>query len=135
MGASVSSLPEGPDRPSPRPKLEDIPESCIALVLTYLDPPEIAKLARVNRAFRAASSADFIWVPKFPSNYNFILTKLSDQGLLDKGKKDIYGGLCRPNFFDGGTKVCVFSRKFGLFITVFFLVLKIVEFEFVHFCF
>ncbi|KAL0425947.1 UNVERIFIED_CONTAM: F-box protein PP2-A13 [Sesamum radiatum] len=72
MGANASSLPGGAEGPSPRAKLEDIPESCMALVLSYLDPPEIAKLARLNRAFRAASSADFIWVPKLPSNYRYI---------------------------------------------------------------
>lgn len=105
MGANASSLPGEPDGPSPRPRLEDIPESCIALVLSYLDPPEIAKMARVNRAFRAASSADFIWLPKFPSNYQYILSKLPDQGFADKGNNDIYAGLCRPNPFDSGTKV------------------------------
>ncbi|KAK6162370.1 hypothetical protein DH2020_002211 [Rehmannia glutinosa] len=113
MGANTSSLTFQPDGPSPRPKMEDIPESCIALVLSYLDPPEIAKLARLNRAFRAASSADFIWVPKFPSNYNYILTKLPDQGLWDKDKKDIYAGLCRPNPFDGGTKEVWIDKRTG----------------------
>ncbi|EYU35061.1 hypothetical protein ABFS82_14G143400 [Erythranthe guttata] len=115
MGASASSLPIEPNRPGPltRPKLEDIPESCIALVLSHLDPPEIAKLARLNRAFRAASSADFIWVPKLPSNYPYILALLSDQGLGDKGKKDIYARLCRPTPFDGGTKEVWIDKRTG----------------------
>lgn len=112
MGANASS-------PGPilRPKLEDIPESCIALVLSYLDPPEIAKLARLNRAFWAASSADFIWVPKLPSNYQYILSKFPDQGLGDKRKKDVYAELCRPNSFDGGGKVCAFARLFLGFLS------------------
>ncbi|KAL0373626.1 UNVERIFIED_CONTAM: F-box protein PP2-A13 [Sesamum radiatum] len=86
MGANASILPVEHD--GRRPKLEDIPESCIALVLSYFDPPEIAKLARLSRAFRAASSADFIWVPKLPSTYPYILSKLSDQGGVgDKGQE------------------------------------------------
>lgn len=107
MGARASALPGDPAGSGPltRPKLEDLPESCIALVLSYLDPPEIAKLARLNRAFLAASSADFIWLPKLPSNYPYILAKLSDQGHGDEGEKDIYARLCRPSPFDGGTKV------------------------------
>lgn len=105
MGANASALPDHGPSPSTRPKLDDIPESCIALVLSYMDPPEIAKLARLNRAFRAASSADFIWVPKLPSTYPYILTKLPDQGFGGKGKMDIYAGLCKANPFDGGTKV------------------------------
>ncbi|KAL3649527.1 hypothetical protein CASFOL_005930 [Castilleja foliolosa] len=113
MGANTSSPTTGPN---PRPKLEDIPESCIALVLSYLDPLEIAKLARLNRAFRAASSADFIWIPKFPSNYPYILSKLPDQsGLKDKVKKDIYAGLSRPNPFDGGTKEVWIDKRTGGF--------------------
>ncbi|KAL8062620.1 hypothetical protein ABFX02_02G159200 [Erythranthe guttata] len=113
MGANASSPPGSSDGSSQRPKLEDIPECCIALVLSYLDPPEIAKMARVNRAFRAAASADFIWIPKFPSNYNYILDKLPDLGLADKGKKVMYGGLCRPNSFDGGTKEVWIDKRTG----------------------
>lgn len=109
MGANASSIPGDPDRPGilPRTELDDVPESCIALVLSYLEPPEIAKLAGVNRAFRAASSADFIWFPKLPSNCPYIISRLSDQATGNKCKKDIYAGLCRPGPFDGGTKVCV----------------------------
>ncbi|KAG8391769.1 hypothetical protein BUALT_Bualt01G0221400 [Buddleja alternifolia] len=110
MGANSSSLPPCP---AARPKLEDIPEACIALVLSYMDPPEIAKLARLNRAFRAASSADFIWIPKLPLNYPYILTKLPDQGLGNKDKKDIYAALCRPNPFDGGTKEVWIDKRSG----------------------
>lgn len=105
MGAKSSSMAGELEGTRSRPKLEDIPESCIALVLSYLDPVEIAKMARVNRAFRAASSADFIWVPKLPSDFEYIISKFPDQGLRDKGKMDIYAGLSRPSTFDGGTKV------------------------------
>lgn len=93
-----------------RPRLGDIPESCVALVLTYLDPPEICKLARLNRAFRGASLADFIWESKLPSNYRFILDKvLQDSSVFEsKKKKDVYARLCRPNPFDNGTKVRLF---------------------------
>ncbi|KZV26723.1 hypothetical protein F511_34321 [Dorcoceras hygrometricum] len=96
------------------PELEDIPESCMALILCYFDPPEIIKLAGLNRAFRAASSADFIWEPKLPSTYPFILSKLMpDQGLQGRSKKDIYISLCRPNPFDGGTKEVWIDKKTG----------------------
>ncbi|GFP85988.1 F-box protein pp2-a13 [Phtheirospermum japonicum] len=83
------------------------------MVLSHLDPPEIAKLARLDRAFRAASSADFIWVPKLPSTYPYILSKLSDLGAGDKGKMDIYARLCRPSPFDGGTKEVWLDKKTG----------------------
>lgn len=89
-----------------KPGLGDIPESCVALVLAYLDPPEICNLARLNRAFHGASSADFIWESKLPPNYRDIIDKVLDEPkLLNLGKMDIYARLCRPNPFDGGTKV------------------------------
>ncbi|GFZ07047.1 phloem protein 2-A12 [Actinidia rufa] len=34
--------------------LGDLPEGCVASVLVHLDPPEICRLARLNRAFRDA---------------------------------------------------------------------------------
>ncbi|KAH7839309.1 hypothetical protein Vadar_002471 [Vaccinium darrowii] len=35
--------------PLTRPRFKDVPENCIALVLTQLDPTEICKLARLNK--------------------------------------------------------------------------------------
>lgn len=99
-----------------RPRLGDIPESCVALVLMYLDPPDICKLARLNRAFRGASSADFIWDSKLPSNYKFIVNHvLKDTSVMELEKKDIYARLCRPSLFDNGTKVIIKSTPSSVF--------------------
>lgn len=86
-----------------KPGLGDLPESCISSIFMYLDPPEICKLAQMNRAFRAASLADFVWESKLPSNYKFLVDKVLDHENLPK--KEIYARLCQPNCFDGGTKV------------------------------
>lgn len=99
--------------PSTRPRFEDIPENCIALVLTRLDPTEICKLARLNQAFRGASSADFIWEAKLPLNYGYIVDQLGDEKVGDLGKKDLYARLCRPNPFDGGTKEIWLDKSTG----------------------
>ncbi|XAR63098.1 hypothetical protein NMG60_11022922 [Bertholletia excelsa] len=116
MGAGASSCalePDGPASSPLKPKLEDIPESCIALVLTHLDSPEICKLARLNRAFRGASSADFIWEAKLPSNYLYIVEKLEDEMVGSLGKKELYARLCRPSPFDGGTKEIWLDKRTG----------------------
>ena len=108
MGANISgAVVDGNEGAPPlRPRLGDIPESCAALVLAQLDPPEICKLARLNRFFHGASSADFIWESKLPSNYKFIVEKvLGDTILLNLQKKELYARLCRPNPFDAGMKV------------------------------
>lgn len=119
MGANVSSAlccTVGGEGPSLKPRLGDIPESCAALILMYLDPVEICNLAGLNRAFRRASGADFIWESKLPSNFRFILEKLLQNGeksMADLGKKDLYSRLCRPNSFDGGTKEIWLDKRSG----------------------
>lgn len=110
MGAnassSIDSKQDGLNNPLlKQKKLEDIPEACVALVLSHLDPPEIGMLARINRAFHAASSADFIWESKLPSNYRYTLEELLGLSATRMRKKDIFAKLSRYNSFDGGTKV------------------------------
>lgn len=100
-----------------KPRLGDIPESCVAMVLMYMDPPEICKLARVNRAFRRASSADFIWDSKLPSNYRYVIHRLFEETkiLEDLRKRELYAKLCRPNSFDDGAKVHYFPLSLFVF--------------------
>ncbi|KVH84535.1 F-box protein PP2-A13-like [Cynara cardunculus var. scolymus] len=107
MGANTSLLTskitEGSENPS-KLNLGDIPESCLALVLSYMEPPEICKLARINRTFRAASSADFIWISKLPSNYHYLLGKSFVNDKKTLGVKEIFARLTRPVSFDAGNK-------------------------------
>ncbi|KAF1863790.1 hypothetical protein Lal_00030898 [Lupinus albus] len=117
MGANFSSCVCDEDNDggsSMRPRLGDIPESCVAFVLMHMDPPDICKLARLNKAFRAASLADFIWESKLPLNYKFIMEKAleDDYFVAELGKKkDVYARLCRPNLFDNGTKEIWLDKK------------------------
>ncbi|GAV85589.1 PP2 domain-containing protein [Cephalotus follicularis] len=119
MGANMSASSSSTygENPLMQPRLDDIPESCIALVLAHFDPPEICTLARLNRAFSGASSADFIWESKLPSNYGIIMeivfngTGRSSTAKL--GKKQLYALLCRPNPFDGGTKEIWLDKNTG----------------------
>ncbi|WRX09115.1 Phloem protein 2-like - like 1 [Theobroma cacao] len=116
MGANISgAVADGDgDGPPSRPRLGDIPESCAALVLAQLDPPEICKLSRLNRSFCGASSADFIWESKLPSNYRFIVEKvLRDTTLLTLQRKELYARLCRPILFDAGTKEIWLDKSTG----------------------
>jgi len=86
--------------------LDDVPENCISSLMMRFDPQEICSLARVNKAFHRASSADFVWESKLPSSYKFLLSKvLGQHDLSSMTRKQIYAKLCRHNFFDAGTKV------------------------------
>lgn len=111
MGSSFSFLaPTGSAAAAPpaEPGLGDLPESCVASVLVHLEPPQICRLAMLNRAFRGASSADFVWESKLPVNYEDLIGSVFDEeGTFSKGlcKRDIYARLCRANSVDGGNKV------------------------------
>ncbi|KAG5539705.1 hypothetical protein RHGRI_020047 [Rhododendron griersonianum] len=100
--------------PSPELSLGDLPEGCVASVLVYLDPPEISRLSVLNRAFRGASSADFVWESKLPPNYDSIIRRVFDDFLpSDLCKKELYTRLCRQNSFDGGTKKAWLDKSTG----------------------
>ncbi|XP_023752072.1 F-box protein PP2-A11 [Lactuca sativa] len=102
----LSSAPSAPAVP-PETNLGDLPESVVGSVLVHLNPQEICRLAALNRAFRGASSADFVWESKLPENYDSIVSRVFGDGNefpSNLCKRDIYARLSRPNSIDGGTK-------------------------------
>ncbi|RYR77732.1 hypothetical protein Ahy_A01g002317 isoform B [Arachis hypogaea] len=117
MGISFSSSHSSPPSPSPSPScgMDELPESCVALIMEYLDPPQICKLATLTRTFRAASSADFVWESKLPSNYHVLVRQIFNGLPTDfkNGKRGIYSALCRTNTFDGGTKKLWLDKNIG----------------------
>lgn len=114
MGASLSNLTEGSHNESSGPGLGDIPENCVACVFMCLSPPEICNLARLNRAFRGAASADFVWEKKLPPNYPYLLDLLPSNNLQARmKKKEIFALLSQPLFFDDGTKAVWLDRVTG----------------------
>ncbi|WRX17421.1 Phloem protein 2-like - like 2 [Theobroma cacao] len=131
MGANFSALFIDQDglasASSSSVSLGDLPESCVASIIGYLDPPEICKLAKLNRAFRGASWADVVWESKLPPNYQILVDKILGFVPEKLGKRDIYTRLCRANTFDDGTKkvwldkstggVCLLISSRGLRIT------------------
>lgn len=111
MGAASSSLAGSEAYAGKLCGLEDVPENCITAMFMCMEPPEICILARVNKSFHRASRSDTVWEHKLPLNYKFLVRRiLEDQQVGEKDKvisrtKEIYARLCRPNFFDAGTKV------------------------------
>ncbi|GAV72486.1 PP2 domain-containing protein [Cephalotus follicularis] len=99
MGTGVSSIGGATST-----GLDDIPESCVSCILMHLDPPEICKMAGLNKTFHGASSADFLWESKLPSNYNYVVKKVIKENPQSLRKKEIYSRLSHPNLFDNGTK-------------------------------
>ncbi|XP_042394401.1 F-box protein PP2-A13-like [Zingiber officinale] len=103
MGSWISSIVRA--EAGAEAGLGDLPESCIAEVLLRLDAQEICRASGLNRAFRVAASADFVWEAKLPKNYVYLMEMTTDRtAMACVCKKEIYERLCRPNPFDGGTK-------------------------------
>ncbi|KAL1331939.1 F-box protein PP2-A15 [Arachis duranensis] len=111
MGASLSNL--GTNGSMIGPGLGDIPEGCVARVFLHLSPPEICNLARLNRAFRGAASADSVWQSKLPSNYHDLLDLVPPERYKNLSKKDIFALLSRPVPFDDGNKEVWLDRVTG----------------------
>ncbi|WOG85898.1 hypothetical protein DCAR_0105091 [Daucus carota subsp. sativus] len=112
MGSGFSFF-SPPPTPAPGTNLGDLPESCVAAILENMPPQQICKLAVLSKAFRGASSADFVWESKLPVNYKEIFMRLFgdfDDGLC---KKDLYAVLCRPNCFDGDHKKAWLDKTSG----------------------
>ncbi|KAI3756458.1 hypothetical protein L1987_56279 [Smallanthus sonchifolius] len=115
--------------PAPEPGLGDLPESVVGSILLYLNPQEICGLASLNRAFRYASLAEFVWESKLPNNYDLFISRVFDDKEFCSTlcKKDIYARLSTPTSIDGGTKkvwldkgtgkACVLISSNGLAIT------------------
>ncbi|XVF52825.1 hypothetical protein PTKIN_Ptkin05aG0049800 [Pterospermum kingtungense] len=116
MGANFSALFNQDSLSSvssSTPSLGDLPESCVASIIGYLDPPHICKLAKLNRAFRGASWADFVWESKLPPNYQILVDKILGLVPENLGKRDIYTRLCRANTLDDGSKKVWLDRSTG----------------------
>ena len=108
MGASHSALHKDLSSSSSSFCLGDLPEDCVAQIVENLDPVEICRLSKLNRAFRGASWADFVWESKLPPNYEAFLERILGGGFPENlQKRDLYACLCRVNSFDHGTKVRV----------------------------
>ncbi|KAM1456506.1 hypothetical protein ACFX13_034645 [Malus domestica] len=90
MGVLLSNLTEGTNGSSHGPGFGNIPESCVACVFTYLTPPEICNLVRLNKAFRGAASSDSAWESKLPLNYHDLLDLVPLQRYQNCSKKDIF---------------------------------------------
>jgi hypothetical protein len=117
MGAGASDMAVEEEGHS---GLGDMPELCAAEVLLRLGAPDICRLAGLNRAFRSAGAADFVWEAKLPENYGYLMgfvdgeeEEKGDQAQRSAmGKKDVYARLAKAVQFDDGKRVSLFLLLF-----------------------
>lgn len=128
-GYSNSSLGKDDKKSIGNIGLGDLPESCLALVLSFLEPLEICRFACLSTTFRRASSADIVWESKLPQNYQILANRVlfftdddddgtSDSDIITRSKKEIFVRLCSPNRFDCNTKVRLTPACFFFFFFI-----------------
>ncbi|KAL1190102.1 F-box protein PP2-A11 [Cardamine amara subsp. amara] len=96
-----------------KPCLGDLPENCVAMILKNLDPVEICKFSKLNKAFLSASFADFVWESKLAPGYKLILEKILGDFPQNLRKKYVFDFLTRINSFDHGTKKVWLDEQTG----------------------
>lgn len=94
--------------------LGDLPEVCIAMILAFLSPRDVAKLACVCRSFRAASTYDAVWERILPPRFKDILAldPAVDPAQFTS-RREIFDRLCKPLIHAGHTQGVWIDRKTG----------------------
>ena len=95
-----------------RAEFENLPEGCIANVLSFTTPRDACALSLVSSAFRSAAQSDVVWERFLPSDYRSIISQSQSSDLslttLTYSKKDLYLHLChKPLLIDSGKKVLI----------------------------
>ncbi|CAI9768959.1 unnamed protein product [Fraxinus pennsylvanica] len=88
---------------------QELPEGCIANVLSLTSLKDVCRLSLVNSTFRSAAESDAIWERFLPPDYRHIISRSIEgaDSILAKfrTKKGLYLYLCHNHILiDGGTK-------------------------------
>ena len=82
--------------------LPNLPEACIATILSCLSPRDVAKAACVCKSYHLASQSDSVWASLLPPGHMEMLELITDPKPVFKSKRDIYIYLTTPKFFAEG---------------------------------
>ncbi|KAL4318888.1 hypothetical protein GQ457_18G010170 [Hibiscus cannabinus] len=89
--------------------LSDLPQDCIAAVISLTSPRDACRLSLVSTTFKSVSESDAVWERFLPSGLNLIPSSLSCSS-----KKQLYLSLCEnPLLIHGGRKSIQVERGSG----------------------
>lgn len=96
----------------------DLPEGCIAKVMSLTTPKDACRLSAVAENFRSAAESDIVWDSFLPRDYQQIIYRsVEDSNSLLRrfdSKKELYLYLCdNPILIDDGLKVKL-AKHFSL---------------------
>ncbi|XP_045809089.1 F-box protein PP2-B11-like [Trifolium pratense] len=95
---------------------EELPEGCIAAILSRTTPLDAGRLSLVSKSFLSAAYSDAVWNQSLPSDPQFIDSIISQSPSLANTptKKALYLALSdRPIIVDNGKKSFQLDRKSG----------------------
>jgi len=90
---------------------EELPEGCIAAILSSTTPVDTRRLSLVSKTFLSAADSEAVWNRFLPSDSQFINSIISQFPSLANipTRKDLYLALSdRPIIIDNGKKVFFF---------------------------
>ncbi|KAJ6956996.1 hypothetical protein NC653_039041 [Populus alba x Populus x berolinensis] len=97
--------------------LNELPEGCIANVLSFTAPLDVARLSAVSPMFKSAAISDVVWERFLPSDLESVLSTSPDGSLLlasVSSKRELYFSLCdNPILVDNGRKSFSLEKKSG----------------------
>ncbi|GAB2218533.1 hypothetical protein Droror1_Dr00001760 [Drosera rotundifolia] len=93
----------------------DLPEGCIAVVISFTSARDACRLATVSRIFKSAADSDPVWIRFLPADYEAILARCEEGGtMVVDSKKELYRRLVeRPLIVDGGRKAFRLDKETG----------------------
>ncbi|XP_027366491.1 putative F-box protein PP2-B12 [Abrus precatorius] len=92
---------------------EELPEGCIAAILSRTTPLDACRLSLVSKIFRAAADSDAVWDRFLPSDYRTIISQSSFVP-NNPSKKVLYLALSdNPIIIDQGKKSFQLDKKSG----------------------
>ncbi|XP_061951159.1 putative F-box protein PP2-B2 isoform X2 [Populus nigra] len=95
----------------------DLPEGCVANVLSLTTPQDVCRLSAVSPIFKSAAESDDVWQRFLPNDLESILSTALDGSLLlssASSKKEVYFSLCdNPIIVDHGRKSFSLEKNSG----------------------
>ncbi|KAB1219764.1 hypothetical protein CJ030_MR3G005773 [Morella rubra] len=94
---------------------DELPEGCIANVLSFTTPRDACRSSSVSTTFRSAAESDSVWDRFLPPECWSLMSRSVDSSSLRfSSKKELYLLLCdRPLLIDGGKKSFSLERESG----------------------
>ncbi|CAI9764254.1 unnamed protein product [Fraxinus pennsylvanica] len=90
-------------------QLDDLPEDCLAHVITFTTPHYACQSVLVSAMFRRSIESDIVWEKFLPRDYRDIVSKLVSP-IEFSSTRDLFFKLSAPLLIDGGTKTFAIDK-------------------------